>query len=494
MKEDQVLSLRDLLNIVYRRIWVLKLIVPLLTLSVLFACLIVTPGYESSAKVIVTAKKESASLLAGSSTTGPSKIINLNVDEMDLNTEMEILQSLDLWTKTVEALGPGFWAGTTPGLASRLGSAFSRLVAELLGTGPSPEDADKKDRSEIARNRARSLLTGFTVVPAPRSRVLDLSMKYSNPKQVQEILTVLLDQYIPYHALVYSLPGVEAFFAEQLRQAKEAYEIANKELTEFRKRWNLALPERQKTELITMIKTVDDSLLDLDSNLKQYQDMMTLLRKGGTASGQLSPSMQRGGENTVINVVAVQLLQAEQKQLQVGEIFTAQSRDYRAAAQQYAELAAKFQSMLGGELSILVTKKASLENSRESLLEQLRQLLEKTEDARILQLQETLNKEQYLQLVAKTQEARFDNLESRQKLVDVKILGRPLIPTSPVFPRTGIFVLTAFIFSFPLALGIIFTMSFFDYTFYSPGQLEKATGYRVFATLGKLKKRKTPRS
>jgi hypothetical protein len=37
-------------------------------------------------------------------------------------------------------------------------------------------------------------------------------------------------------------------------------------------------------------------------------------------------------------------------------------------------------------------------------------------------------------------------------------------------------------------------MSFFDYTFYSPGQLEKATGYRVFATLGKLKKRKTPRS
>lgn len=491
MKDEQVLSLRDLLNIVYRRIWVLKILVPVFPSLVLLACLLVTPSYESTAKVLITGKKESASLLAGSSTTGPAKIVNLNIDEMDLNSEMEIMQSLDLWTKTAEALGPGFWEHARLGAAARLMRTVSGWVAEFLGTGP-PTEGEKKDSSEILRRRAKTLASGFTATPVPKSRALDLGMRYSDPNQVQKILSVLLDQYIPYHSQVYSVPGVEAFFEEQLRLAKDTYETANKDLTEYRKRWNLALPERQKTELIAMLKAMDDSLLDVSSNLSQYEEMTTLLKQGAMPSGQLAPGMQRGGENTVINVAAVQLLQAEQKQLQVGEIFTTQSRDYKAASQQYEDITAKFKSLMEGELSILRTKKAVLESNRESLIEQMRILIEKTEEARFLQLQETVTKDQYLQLLAKTQEARFENLEARQKLVDVKIIGKPLTPSAPVFPRTGLFVFTAFIFSFPLALGIIFTMSFFDDTFGSPGQLQKATGYQVLATLGLFRTHETP--
>lgn len=488
MKDDQVLSLRDLLNIVYRRIWVLKILVPVAPLLVFFACLVVTPTYESSAKVLITGKKESASLLAGVSVSGPAKIVNLNIDEMDLNSEMEILQSLDLWYKTAEALGPGFWEQTRVGMASQFTRSLSQGIAQLLAPVSSKE-VEKKDPSEITRTRARSLLSGFNATPVAKSRAIDLTMRYSDPSQVQKILSVLLDQYIPYHAQVYSVPGVEAFFEEQLRQAKEAYETANQELTDYRKRWNLALPERQKTELISMMKAVEDSLLEVNSNLTQYQEMTTMLNQGAMPSGQLAPGMQRGGENTIINVAAVQLLQAEQKQFQLGEIFTAQSRDYRAAAQQFEDITAKFKSLLEGELTILKTKKSVLQSNRDSLIEQMRVLIEKSEEARYLQLQETVTKDQYLQLVAKTQEARFENLEDRQKLVDVKVLGKPLTPLSAAFPRTGLYVLTAFIFSIPLGLGIIFTMSFFDYTFASPVQLEKATGYQVLATLGLLKTR-----
>jgi uncharacterized protein involved in exopolysaccharide biosynthesis len=493
MKEEQGITLRDLLNIIYRRIWVLKLVVCLLPLGVLVACLLVTPSFESNAKVVITAKKETASLLAGT-TPGPSQIINLNVDEMDLNTEMEILRSVDLWTKTVEALGPEFLRGSGPGPLSRMLPALENTVGELLGTAAPSEKAAQKDHTDRIRSAAVGLISSFTAIPAPKSRVIDLSMKSSTADRAQKILSVLLDQYIPYHILVYSLPGVEVFFADQVKEAKEVYERANRELTEFRKRWNLPLPDRQKTELISTMKSLEDSLLEANSSVDQYHTMLERMKKGGMVTGQLIPSLQRGNEITLINVMAVQLLQAEQKQLQVGEVFTAESRDFRAATEQLNEITGKFHDVLEGELSILKTKKASIEQNRDTVLGQMRVLLEKSEEARTLQLEEQITKEQYLQFVAKSEAAKIDNLESRKKLVDVKILGRPSVPASAVFPRTGLFVLAAFIFSFPLAIGIIFMASFFDYTYDGPQQLEKATGFSVLATLGKLTKGKPPKS
>ncbi len=488
MNGEHDFTVRDLLNIIYRRIWILKVVVILFPLSVLIACLLMTPSYESAGKIVVTAKKDTTSLLTGISGTGPSQIVNLNVDEMDLNTEMEILRSLDLWTETVKALGPELLRRTTPGIFTRLNQEVGSLLGETPAEhAPTPSDGDQNDR---LRSIAKSLLANFNAVPTPKSKVIDVSLRYPDPVMVQKILATLLDKYIPYHLKVYSLPQAELFFAEQVKEAKENYDRASQELTEFRKRWNLSLPERQKQELISMIKSIDDALLDVNSNLSQYEKMIAIMQAGGMASGQLSPSMQRGGENTVINVMAVQLLQAEQKQLQVGEIFTAESRDYRAASDQARDLASKFKEVLAGELAILRTKKATLENNKNSLLEDMRLLVAKTEDARVLQLQETIAKEQYLQMVSRAQAARMDNVENRQKLVDVKILARPFVPTSPVFPKTGLFFLAALIFSVPLALGIIFTAHFFDYTFDSPGGLEKATGFRVLATIGKLKRGK----
>jgi len=487
MNEEHDFTVRDLLNIIYRRIWILKVVVILFPLSVLIACLLMTPSYETAGKIVVTAKKDTTSLLTGTPGTGPSQIVNLNVEEMDLNTEMEILRSLDLWAETVKALAPELLREASPGLFPRLNQEIGSLFGEASpAPGSTPSAAG--DQNDRIRNVAKSLLANFNAIPTPKSKVIDVSLRYPDPIMVQKILTTLLDKYIPYHLKVYSLPQAELFFAEQVKETKENYDRASQELTEFRKRWNLSLPERQKQELISMMKSVDDALLDASSNLSQYGKMMDIMKSGGMASGQLSPSMQRGGENTVINVMAVQLLQAEQKQLQVGEIFTAESRDYRAASDQARDLANKFKDVLAGELAILQTKKTTLENNKKSMLEEMRLLLAKTEDARVLQLHETIAKEQYLQMVNRAQAARMDNVENRQKLVDVKILARPFVPTVPVFPKTGLFFLAALIFSVPLALGIIFTAHFFDYTFDSPGALEKSTGFRVLATLGKLKR------
>jgi uncharacterized protein involved in exopolysaccharide biosynthesis len=489
MREDQGLTVRDILNVIYKRILILKLVVILVPLGVLIACLVASPVYQVGAKVIVTAKKDEAAILAPTG-PGPSRVLNLNVDEIDQNSEMEILKSPDLWTKTVRELGPDFFKRETGGIIRKI---FGELK-DLTGLFESGKEPKKEENFELSWERAiaTSLMRNFEVIPVPRSKVLDLTFKDSDPDRVQKILSKLLDVYIPYHTQVYSVPGALVFFSEQLVVAKAKFDLARKTLTEFRKKWNLSVTERQEIELTTSLKMIEDATIEINSNLDQYQKMLALLDKGNMPTGQLAPGTQRNLENTMINVMGVQLLQAGQKRLQVSEIFAPASRDYRIAEEQFIDVYSKFKSAMASESSILEIKKASLQESQKRILEQMQVMIQRGEELKALQLDLAVARERYLQFLAKEQEAALEGTERRKELVDVKILGRPWVPSTPISPKTGLYVLLSFIFSFPLGIGIIFLASFLDHSFDDPSRLEAATGYKVLATFGKIKGEESP--
>jgi uncharacterized protein involved in exopolysaccharide biosynthesis len=52
MKQVQGLTLRDFLNIIYKRIFLLKLVVVFATIGVFINCLFATPVYVVDAKII----------------------------------------------------------------------------------------------------------------------------------------------------------------------------------------------------------------------------------------------------------------------------------------------------------------------------------------------------------------------------------------------------------------------------------------------------------
>ena len=105
MPEESHFSLRDALGLFYRKIAILKITLVVLPLAVLLACFLLPPVYESTAKVIVTGKQENTTLLQVPADRATSSFFNLNVDEIDLNSEMELLKSIDLWILTVKKLG-----------------------------------------------------------------------------------------------------------------------------------------------------------------------------------------------------------------------------------------------------------------------------------------------------------------------------------------------------------------------------------------------------
>ncbi len=492
MKTEQGMSLRDSLNVIYRRIALLKLTMVLLPVGVLVASLLVAPVYQSTAKVIVTAKRETSALLQFPRELGPSANVNLNVDERDLNSEMDLLKSSELWMRAVQKIGVASFKTEQRGMLSDWLTRLDAAVDRLLGTPkPSGPAALAKEQAEVYPI-AMDLLKNFKVTTTTKSKILDISFKYPDPVMVHKILAMVLDEYLPYHLEVYSLPGVEKFFSGQGDMYREKYVAADQKLADFKKQWGIALPERQKQELIVQVKQFQDSLTDVTANLSQYEKMVASLEKGIIPSGQLAPSAQRGTENTYISVVGTQLLRAKQKQLQTREIYVVDSRDYRAATDMVDDLMVRFRNALQVEMEVARAKKASLEGSLNDTERQLEQLEEKSEQARRLQLDVTIAKERYLQYVAREEDARLENLKASGKLLDVKVIGMPVTSPNPVFPNTFLFVLGAFVLSLPLGIGLILFANFFDNTFAGARELEAGTGYPVLAAMRRL--RSTPPS
>jgi uncharacterized protein involved in exopolysaccharide biosynthesis len=359
------------------------------------------------------------------------------------------------------------------------------MLGRPLG-GKKPQPATADGESPEIQKIAEGLIKNLKITAVVKSKVLDLTFKYSDPVMDQKILATLLDQYIPYHMEVYSLPGAEKFFSGQSDLYKQKYEEADRELAGFKKKWGLSLAERQKTELITFIKQIQDVLVEVNSNLSQYRVMLASVKRGFLPSGQLASGAQRSGENTYINIVSSQLLRAVQKQWQTAEVFLVSSRDYQATADMVTELTKKYEEALQGELNVVEAKKKSLEQSLKEKEEQLELLEEKSEEARRMQLDATVAKERYLQYLSKEEEARLENLKGGSQVRDVSVVGKPLTPTEPVFPKTFLFVLGAFFLAIPVGMGAILTAHFLDHTFDNPRTLEAQTGYPVLASLGKV--------
>jgi uncharacterized protein involved in exopolysaccharide biosynthesis len=227
-------------------------------------------------------------------------------------------------------------------------------------------------------------------------------------------------------------------------------------------------------------------VMQLGADLDQYQKILASLESGMMTTGQLVSTKDRGGENTVIAVISTQLLRALQKKLQTDQYFIRGSRDARVSDEAVRELTKTLREAILSEIAAIQAKKESLEEGIQEKEAQLRLLEEKSENSRKLELAAMIAKERYLQYVAKEEEARLENLKRSGRLINVSVVVKPSLPITPTFPKTGLFVLGAFFLAFPLGIGIILVINFFDHTFNNPKEIEAASGYRVIAVLGKL--------
>lgn len=485
MREVPQFSLRDSLNVFYRQATLFKVVVILLPLATLAACWVANPIYETTARIMITAKKETSTLLQYPAMVGTSLNVDLNVGARDLNAEMEILTSRNLWTSTVKSLGVGFFDYPRPGVVGSAIAALKQRVKGLLGVSAVPGGADREQQVRSAEI-VDYLIKNFKVTSAAQSKSLDLSLRYPDNVKAVAVMQELLKHYIPYHVEVYSLPGAEAFFGKQTQSYKDKLDTAINQLADFNQKAGLFLPDQQKSALINLAERTRHSLIDVNSDLVQYDQMLSDLEKGHLPSGQLALSNERSGENTFITILASQVLQAEQKSWQAQETYVPGTRNFVLASGLFKELRDRFEDTIRVARGSIVAKKESLEKSLREVEGKLEKLEEASVHAKKLDLAVTVNKERFLQYQSKEEEARIENLKGGNKLLTVTVVETPTEPIDPVFPKTSFYVLAAFLLAIPVGIGLVLLGDFFDHAFYAPARLGQVTGLPVLTTMNKV--------
>lgn len=480
MRQDTGLSLRDTLNALFRRIYILVILVVLLPVGTLLGTYWVSPVYESSGKVLVTGKDQTPNVVKVPQ-PGFSTVVNLDVDESDLNSEMELLLSLDLWTQAVEKLGlqyfaqPVRWSPFAPLLE------LADTVKEVLGIADSSEKKAAK-KAEKVQETAIALRKSTKVEPVLKSRVLDITFRYNDPVKTQHVLTTLLDIYVPYRTKVYSVRGAIGFFGKEVESNRIAYDKALADLMAFKKQWEISIPEKQIEEQISLIRQIDDSVIKLDADIKQYENMIKELDRNLIPTGQLASF-----QNPVISVIAAQLLRANERNLQVRQNFGDATRDAEESQALVNALVAKFREALRGELTNLVVKREVLEAGRKEKEARLAVVEEKAQELGKLELAAAVAKERYLRYLGKAEDVRIDELlDQGAQVRNVRIVSHPYLPSQPIFPRRALMTIGAFILAFPLGIGLIMVANLFDRTFSTPQEVEGATGFDVLASLKRL--------
>jgi uncharacterized protein involved in exopolysaccharide biosynthesis len=184
-------TVRDILAILFRQKWIASV-----GFGVIFAAtltfFLVRPRYQGEMKFLVVRERVDAMVTPG---VQPA-LVHLDVTEEELNSEAEVLRSLDLLRSTARMLGPG---------------------------AASP---DAKEPAEDLEERARILGRRLAVEPLRRTNLIRVSYRARTPEEAEKVLQILSRLYLEKHIKVHRPPGSTSFFEQQAQRYREELDRA----------------------------------------------------------------------------------------------------------------------------------------------------------------------------------------------------------------------------------------------------------------------------
>ena len=199
------------------------------------------PLYESEAKLFIRYVLDSKS---PSPTPDDSRVIS-SYDGMNvINSEIEILNSLDLAEQVVDTIGP------------------DRILAKAGGG---------KDRIKAA-NVVRK---GLVVEVPNKSNVMRILFQHPDPDIVQPVLTGLIDSYLKKHGEIHQAFGVvDDFLSQETDQLRTQLAQTEEELRQARNKAGVISLEDSKKDYTDQIAKIRQEIFDAEAELAEHQAIL----------------------------------------------------------------------------------------------------------------------------------------------------------------------------------------------------------------------------
>lgn len=247
------LTLDDVYYVLFKHKW--KIII-CSTAGLLGAVALVAfrpPIYESEAKLFIRYVLDSKS---PSPTPDGSRVISSYDGQSVINSEIEILNSLDLAEQVVDTVGP------------------EKILAKAGGG---------KDRIQAA-NVVRS---GLVIEVPNKSNVMRILFQHPDPDIVQPVLTGLIDSYFKKHAEIHQAFGVvDDYLSQETDQLRAQLAQTEEELHQARSKAGVISLEDSKKDYTDQIAKIRQEIFDAEAELAEHQATLTAITPTASTSAE----------------------------------------------------------------------------------------------------------------------------------------------------------------------------------------------------------------
>jgi uncharacterized protein involved in exopolysaccharide biosynthesis len=518
-KAEQETSLRDFFQVVFKRKVHILLFFTVVVLTVAIGTLMATPIYQATAKILVKVERENVNRPA--STMRPP-------GEMQINSEIQILNSRSLAEKVLMALEP---ATIYPrpdeqdwGLLEKYApiiKEYARIIKDEV-RGLLEKYFLEKRKSRLALDKEDPELLAvlprfqeeLSIEAIKDTNLIMVQFRHKDPRMAATVVNRLADIYLDHHLTVYKTPQFNKFVQEQTVLMKNKLQQSEKKLESLKKQHSIISLEEERSLLLKGEAALRADLnrtlsLEVETGKRIHQLRQQLVATPKTI--QESEEIDRN-EN-LINALEVKLMELELKKIELRRKYTDEIKEVkdikyeiRVVSEKLAELVKKryvtkkygvnptyrqTQAELFRYEADLKAFNAKAKNQKTQLIDYHQKLenLNRVE-VELNQLKQEIDvaDRNYRLYLTKLEESRISDAMDSEKITSVSLIEPAQLPLKPVSPKVLLNLALGFFLGALGGLGLAFFFNYLDDSLELVEDVEKYLQLPVLASIPELKR------
>jgi polysaccharide biosynthesis protein PslE len=485
-------SLRDLLNILFKRRAQILLFFMIVFGLVVVVTFLISPTYEATSQIIVKIGREN--LYVPTVPSGDNSPVVSVLREEQINSEIEILKGRTLAEEVLKTLDPkavykelkndgnGFLAGLLSDFKASL-SPFDKALLKF-----------EKD---------------LDVEAVKKSNVIQVSYRSKNPIVAATVVNTLVEFYLDRHLEVFKNPKSTGFFDEQAKLLKEKLNRTEDSMRAFKEKHRLTSIQEQKSLLL---KEASDLRTALNQTVSQAAETRQRLDQLRMQLPKVPKTILQGNEIDhnpyILSSLQARLVELELKRKELVTKYSDENHLVqninediimvrRTLQDQEKKLYGKSRSGLNPiyqrieedllknevEFKALLAKQQTQTDQLTEHQSQLQKLNDIEVELNQFEREAEVDRQNYRLYQTKLEESRiFDAMDS-EKIANVSLIEPARIPLKPAKPNVLLNLVLGLMLGALGGVGLAFLREYLDDALETPEQVEKTLQIPVLASV-----------
>jgi len=330
---------------------------------------------------------------------------------------------------------------------------------------------------------APTVLGGLEVTRPANTYLLLIKYRSSNPHLASDVANAIADSYLEhlFHIRIDSSEKIGVYMTGQLTQLKSKMEASSQRLVNFERELGVINPDQK-----TSIQSASLLQLNTDYNAVKEERLKKEAAWNAIRGGSLSAawaSTQGESLKKLADALDEARRRLAQAKLHYGESHPEYARAQAEVAEvnkQIDEVKTSIGERIASEYRQALDREGMIRDQVAETRAEFDRLNARSFDYQTLKEEADADKKLYDELVRKIRES---GINASFQDNSIRIADRARAPADPVFPRTSLNLLVAFLISSVLAISAVIAGDLMDNTIRDPGEISRSLGVDIAGTL-----------